>query len=104
MGGKNEIQENQTEMKEKEAEFAGSIWFRFAAKSKIISKKLNSNAMSGGGGDADMMEAEAPREEAGAASEPNDIRNLLAMARRLINEGKPSQALEAVTFSPLPLL
>lgn len=81
--------------------------FRFAAEIKIIARnELNSNAMSGGG-DADMMEAEAsapPREEAGAASEPNDIRNLLAMARRLISEGKPSQALEAVTFSPLPLL
>lgn len=53
-----------------------------------------------------MMEAEAdasaPPREVGAASDPNDIRNLLAMARQLISEGKPSQALEAVTFSPLP--
>ncbi|KAG6402523.1 hypothetical protein SASPL_134719 [Salvia splendens] len=55
------------------------------------------------GGDADMMEAEAPPpappREVGHASDPNGIRNLLVMARKLINQGKPSQALEAVIMA-----
>ncbi|KAL3840428.1 hypothetical protein ACJIZ3_025019 [Penstemon smallii] len=45
-------------------------------------------------GDADMMEAEA------TAADPNDVvRNLLTMARQLIHEGKPSQALQGVVMA-----
>ncbi|KAH6782237.1 hypothetical protein C2S52_000847 [Perilla frutescens var. hirtella] len=57
------------------------------------------------GGDADMMEAEAsappsaPPREVGPASDPNDVKNLLMMARRFIYQGKPSQALEAVMMA-----
>lgn len=46
------------------------------------------------GGDADMMEAEATAPP--PDSDPNDVRNLLTMARQLIDQGKPSQALQAV--------
>lgn len=51
-----------------------------------------------------MMEAEAtpppsaPPPDSGSGSDPNDVRNLLTMARQLIDQGKPSQALQAVTI------
>lgn len=50
-----------------------------------------------------MMEAETsaplsapPREVGPPASDPDDVKELLMMARQLIYQGKPSQALEAV--------
>ncbi|KAL0314907.1 UNVERIFIED_CONTAM: hypothetical protein Sangu_2335100 [Sesamum angustifolium] len=56
-------------------------------------------------GDTDMMEAEAaapppaaPR-AVGSGSDPNDVRNLLLMARQLVDQGKPSQALQAVVMA-----
>ncbi|PIN26144.1 hypothetical protein CDL12_01099 [Handroanthus impetiginosus] len=51
--------------------------------------------------DAEMMEAEAlaPPQAWSSNSDPSDVpRNLLAMARQLVDQGKPSQALQAVTF------
>ncbi|KAK4428900.1 hypothetical protein Salat_1189900 [Sesamum alatum] len=56
-------------------------------------------------GDTDMMEAEAaapspaPPQAVGVGSDPNDVRNLLAMARQLVDQGKPSQALQAVVMA-----
>ncbi|KAL6548838.1 hypothetical protein OROHE_008683 [Orobanche hederae] len=52
--------------------------------------------------DADMMEAEAtppaplPPQSLGSTTDHNDVRNLLTMARQLVDQGKPSQALQAV--------
>ena len=44
--------------------------------------------------DTEMMEAEMPSQPEVA---PDDlVRNLLTLARQLINQGKPSQALQAV--------
>ncbi|KAL8494488.1 hypothetical protein ACS0TY_025333 [Phlomoides rotata] len=53
------------------------------------------------GGDADMMETEAtaPPPDASSGSDPDDVRNLLTMARQLIDQGKPSQALQAVVMA-----
>ncbi|XP_011069735.1 uncharacterized protein LOC105155538 isoform X3 [Sesamum indicum] len=52
-------------------------------------------------GDTDMMEAEAaaPPRAVGSGSDPNDVRNLLLMARQLVDQGKPSQALQAVVMA-----
>ncbi|CAK8569481.1 unnamed protein product [Lathyrus sativus] len=44
--------------------------------------------------DADMMETEAS-----SSGQNNDIRELLTLARQLINQGKPSQALQAVVVA-----
>ncbi|KAI3460206.1 hypothetical protein Pfo_016869 [Paulownia fortunei] len=52
--------------------------------------------------DADMMEAEAtaPPQALGSNSDPSDVvRNLLAMARQLVDQGKHSQALQAVVMA-----
>ncbi|KAL3617908.1 hypothetical protein CASFOL_038229 [Castilleja foliolosa] len=54
--------------------------------------------------DADMMEAEdtpppPPTQPAASITDPNDVRNLLTMARQLIDQGKPSQALQAVVMA-----
>ncbi|KAL2232568.1 UNVERIFIED_CONTAM: hypothetical protein Sindi_1436800 [Sesamum indicum] len=48
-----------------------------------------------------MMEAEAaaPPRAVGSGSDPNDVRNLLLMARQLVDQGKPSQALQAVVMA-----
>ncbi|GER34625.1 ubiquitin C-terminal hydrolases superfamily protein [Striga asiatica] len=51
--------------------------------------------------DADMTEAEAappPPHVAVSSADPNDVRNLLTMARQLVHQGKPSQALQAVYY------
>lgn len=40
-----------------------------------------------------MMETEAS-----SSGQNNDVRQLLTLARQLINQGKPSQALQAVIF------
>ncbi|KAL0438843.1 UNVERIFIED_CONTAM: hypothetical protein Slati_2367300 [Sesamum latifolium] len=56
-------------------------------------------------GDTDMMEAEAaappaaPPRAVGSGADPNDVRNLLLMARQLVDQGKPSQALQAVVMA-----
>lgn len=73
-------------------EASGSI------KAKEKRRKAVSNAMNGR--DADMMEADAtaPPSAAGSLPEPNDVRNWLTMARQLVDQGKPSQALQAVVF------
>ncbi|XP_058725144.1 uncharacterized protein LOC131596502 [Vicia villosa] len=44
--------------------------------------------------DADLMETEAS-----SSGQNNDIRELLTLARQLINQGKPSQALQAVVVA-----
>ncbi|GFP84514.1 hypothetical protein PHJA_000595300 [Phtheirospermum japonicum] len=49
--------------------------------------------------DADMMEAEATPQPVASSADPNDVRNLLTMARQLIDQGKPSQALQAVVMA-----
>ncbi|CAA0810083.1 Unknown protein [Striga hermonthica] len=52
--------------------------------------------------DADMTEAEAappPPHVAVSSADPNDVRNLLTMARQLVHQGKPSQALQAVVMA-----
>ncbi|XP_073136630.1 uncharacterized protein [Henckelia pumila] len=50
--------------------------------------------------DADMVEvdaATAPHQGVASNSDPNNVvRNLLSMARQLVGQGKPSQALQAV--------
>ncbi|KAG8377563.1 hypothetical protein BUALT_Bualt08G0046100 [Buddleja alternifolia] len=48
--------------------------------------------------DAEMMEA-APPTPVASNSEPNDVRNLLAMARQFVAQAKPSQALQAVMMA-----
>ncbi|KAK6160660.1 hypothetical protein DH2020_004041 [Rehmannia glutinosa] len=54
--------------------------------------------------DDDMMEAEAtapppaPSPAAASSADPNDIKNLLTMARQLVDQGQPSQALQANNF------
>ncbi|KAL2520917.1 hypothetical protein Fot_24840 [Forsythia ovata] len=52
--------------------------------------------------DADMIEAEAtaPQQQLGLSPDLNgDVRNFLSMARQLIDQGKPSQALQAVVMA-----
>lgn len=56
------------------------------------------------GMDADMMETEAnapPQPVAVNADQTDAVRNLLIMARQLIDQNKPSQSLQAVIFSYL---
>lgn len=49
--------------------------------------------------DAEMMETEASSQSQASSSGQNDaVRDLLTLARHLINQGKPSQALQAVIF------
>ncbi|XP_051139986.1 uncharacterized protein LOC127257559 [Andrographis paniculata] len=52
-------------------------------------------------GDDEMMDAEgsAPPQTAGSSSGPDDVRSLLEKARRLIDQGRPSQALQAVIMA-----
>ncbi|PIN09885.1 hypothetical protein CDL12_17527 [Handroanthus impetiginosus] len=50
-------------------------------------------------GDADMMEAEATAPPPVVDSSSDDVRNLLTMARQLVDQGKPSHALQAVVMA-----
>ncbi|KAJ1384818.1 hypothetical protein SESBI_42184 [Sesbania bispinosa] len=50
--------------------------------------------------DAEMTETEASQVMVASSSGHNDgVRNLLTLARQLINQGKPSQALQAVVLA-----
>lgn len=76
----------------------------FSEKAKLDGESeiyTNWNAMNSK--DADMIEADAmapqPQPLGLSADFNGDVRNFLSMARQLIDQGKPSQALQAVTFS-----
>ena len=53
--------------------------------------------------DSEMVEAEAsssqPQPQASSSGQNGVVRDLLTLARQLITQGKPSQALQAVIFS-----
>ncbi|XP_020234157.1 uncharacterized protein LOC109814199 [Cajanus cajan] len=50
--------------------------------------------------DSEMVEAEAPSQPQASSSGQNDaVRDLLTLARHLITQGKPSQALQAVVVA-----
>ncbi|KAL6493202.1 hypothetical protein OROGR_032961 [Orobanche gracilis] len=82
-------------------EFAGSIWSGLinssTRKRRKKAKEAKGNVMNCRS--ADMMEAEAtpplPPQVLGSTTDHNDVRNLLTMARQLVDQGKPSQALQA---------
>lgn len=78
----------------------------FSEKAKLDGESeiyTNWNAMNSK--DADMIEADAmapqPQPLGLSADFNGDVRNFLSMARQLIDQGKPSQALQAVIFSLL---
>ncbi|KAL6511575.1 hypothetical protein OROGR_021172 [Orobanche gracilis] len=77
-------------------EASGPIQFKKKEKKSQRSKGNVMNCR-----DADMMEAEAtppsplPTQALGSTTDHNDVRNLLTMARQLVDQGKPSQALQA---------
>lgn len=84
----------------------------FSEKAKLDGESeiyTNWNAMNSK--DANMIEADAmalppqpqpqPQQLGLSADFNGDVRNFLSMARQLIDQGKPSQALQAVIFSLL---
>ncbi|KAL6572366.1 hypothetical protein OROMI_013324 [Orobanche minor] len=80
-------------------EASGPIQFKHTRKRRKKAKDAKGNVMNCR--DADMMEAEAtppaplPPQALGSTTDHNDVRNLLTMARQLVDQGKPSQALQA---------